>query len=313
MTNQSSKPSRSPQGHTSMSRTASGSEPSSLDFVWPSISNSSPPIERTHSVDSYIVGTAGAQARLTGMYPYIGSSSPSQLLCWEQHDPEGTFMPEDHSTEKSYQASTSRCMEKPSYFTTAEEDQSSFQAPACTASTTSGSQEEQNSLPSFYASETTTACLRCKKRNERNEVKLVCGECERSERILSDALCKDPSLSEGHGGPGDVQGSCGKTVGLSTLTPTTENKPGSVCKRCAQMKQACDRFRPCFRCKALKVGCYSPAAVDKDIPHYLGLEKPRIRKARTGCLLCKKRKQRCDEVKPDCSDCTRLGFKCQWP
>lgn len=33
----------------------------------------------------------------------------------------------------------------------------------------------------------------------------------------------------------------------------------------------------------------------------------------TGCLMCKRRKKKCDETKPRCGDCRRLCLDCAWP
>lgn len=35
-------------------------------------------------------------------------------------------------------------------------------------------------------------------------------------------------------------------------------------------------------------------------------------KSRAGCLVCKRRKVKCDEVKPECGPCQRLGLNCQF-
>ncbi|ODV90344.1 hypothetical protein CANCADRAFT_56882 [Tortispora caseinolytica NRRL Y-17796] len=37
------------------------------------------------------------------------------------------------------------------------------------------------------------------------------------------------------------------------------------------------------------------------------------KRSRSGCILCKKRKKKCDEKKPKCTSCTRLGTHCEWP
>ncbi|USP81544.1 iq and hect domain-containing protein [Curvularia clavata] len=45
-----------------------------------------------------------------------------------------------------------------------------------------------------------------------------------------------------------------------------------------------------------------------------GTLKPRIKKARTrhGCLNCKTKRRKCDEVKPSCSRCTARHESCEW-
>ncbi|PTD02060.1 hypothetical protein FCULG_00012939 [Fusarium culmorum] len=45
----------------------------------------------------------------------------------------------------------------------------------------------------------------------------------------------------------------------------------------------------------------------------LELPKARIRRVQTGCLTCKRRKKKCDEIKPRCGDCQRLCLGCSWP
>ncbi|ANB11577.1 Uga3p [Sugiyamaella lignohabitans] len=37
------------------------------------------------------------------------------------------------------------------------------------------------------------------------------------------------------------------------------------------------------------------------------------RRSRTGCLTCRKRKKRCDETRPKCGACVRLGLGCEYP
>ncbi|KAL6853042.1 hypothetical protein ACO1O0_007593 [Amphichorda felina] len=95
---------------------------------------------------------------------------------------------------------------------------------------------------------------------------------------------------------------------------TTERRP--VCYRCAQIKQACDGNLPCSRCTRLSLPCrarntpetgYADDAFAADAP------KARIRRVQTGCVMCKQRKKKCDEVKPKCGDCRRLCLECQWP
>ncbi|KAG6126445.1 hypothetical protein E4U09_002565 [Claviceps aff. purpurea] len=87
-----------------------------------------------------------------------------------------------------------------------------------------------------------------------------------------------------------------------------------VCHRCAQIKQACDGNLPCARCVRLSLPCRPRNAVgagdemqDGDMP------KARIRRVQTGCLMCKRRKKKCDEIKPRCGDCRRLCLDCAWP
>lgn len=37
------------------------------------------------------------------------------------------------------------------------------------------------------------------------------------------------------------------------------------------------------------------------------------KKSRAGCLVCKRRKVKCDEVAPGCGPCQRLGLACRYP
>ncbi|RDL38170.1 uncharacterized protein BP5553_05603 [Venustampulla echinocandica] len=39
---------------------------------------------------------------------------------------------------------------------------------------------------------------------------------------------------------------------------------------------------------------------------------PRLR-TKTGCFQCRKRRKKCDERKPFCTDCSKHGFRCVWP
>ncbi|KAF2020038.1 hypothetical protein BU24DRAFT_419629 [Aaosphaeria arxii CBS 175.79] len=41
--------------------------------------------------------------------------------------------------------------------------------------------------------------------------------------------------------------------------------------------------------------------------------KPRFSRTRAGCLTCRSRKKKCDEVKPRCAGCRRNQLACEWP
>lgn len=91
----------------------------------------------------------------------------------------------------------------------------------------------------------------------------------------------------------------------------SESRP--VCHRCAQIKQACDGSVPCARCLRLSLPC-RPRDSSSVANQQLGdLPKARIRRVQTGCLMCKRRKKKCDETKPRCGDCRRLCLDCAWP
>ncbi|KAK9441692.1 Fungal transcriptional regulatory protein [Metarhizium brunneum] len=87
-----------------------------------------------------------------------------------------------------------------------------------------------------------------------------------------------------------------------------------VCHRCAQIKQACDGSLPCARCVRLSLPCRprNAAGITTDDTHG-DVPKARIRRVQTGCLMCKRRKKKCDETKPRCGDCRRLCLDCAWP
>lgn len=87
-----------------------------------------------------------------------------------------------------------------------------------------------------------------------------------------------------------------------------------VCFRCAQIKQACDGKLPCSRCARLALPC-RPREPGRDgaSSQTFELPKAQIRRVQTGCLLCKRRKKKCDEAKPKCGDCKRLCLECVWP
>jgi len=86
------------------------------------------------------------------------------------------------------------------------------------------------------------------------------------------------------------------------------------CARCAQIKQACDGLSPCTRCSRLSVLCVPNRTGANTQDGLLGqhVTKARIRRAHSGCDTCKKRRKKCDEVKPKCGDCRRLCLPCDW-
>ncbi|CUM51892.1 unnamed protein product [Debaryomyces tyrocola] len=43
------------------------------------------------------------------------------------------------------------------------------------------------------------------------------------------------------------------------------------------------------------------------------IQKPRKKRARTGCLNCRKKHKKCDENKPICSSCLKKSEECEWP
>ncbi|ODA77600.2 hypothetical protein RJ55_07229 [Drechmeria coniospora] len=94
----------------------------------------------------------------------------------------------------------------------------------------------------------------------------------------------------------------------------SESRP--VCHRCAQIKQACDGSLPCARCVRLSLPCrprHAVGGVVEPEDPLVDMPKARIRRVQTGCLMCKRRKKKCDETKPRCGDCRRLCLDCTWP
>lgn len=50
------------------------------------------------------------------------------------------------------------------------------------------------------------------------------------------------------------------------------------------------------------------AAPQQDIPDNASVPKPK----RLACMICRKRKLKCDGVRPSCSTCSRLGHTCAY-
>ncbi|CAO2658302.1 Nn.00g060250.m01.CDS01 [Neocucurbitaria sp. VM-36] len=69
--------------------------------------------------------------------------------------------------------------------------------------------------------------------------------------------------------------------------------------------------------EGLSVPCVPKAKghhlADNDAIVNSGKLKARITRVHTGCFTCKKRRKKCDEVKPKCADCRRLNLPCNWP
>lgn len=90
------------------------------------------------------------------------------------------------------------------------------------------------------------------------------------------------------------------------------NSTGRVCARCAKIKQRCDGGAPCSRCARLGHVCEPQRPGGKLDPKTIAYRRPRASRSRGGCLSCKARKKKCDEIQPRCSDCRRLNLPCQW-
>lgn len=50
------------------------------------------------------------------------------------------------------------------------------------------------------------------------------------------------------------------------------------------------------------------AAADSSVPDNASVPKPK----RLACMICRKRKLKCDGVRPSCSTCSRLGHSCAY-
>lgn len=81
-----------------------------------------------------------------------------------------------------------------------------------------------------------------------------------------------------------------------------------ICARCAKIKQACSGGNPCLRCKRLHVSCEPSQA--GEAASNIASKPVKITRAHTGCTSCKRRKRKCDEARPKCSDCHRLCLEC---
>lgn len=95
---------------------------------------------------------------------------------------------------------------------------------------------------------------------------------------------------------------------VSTENPVIQRV---VCARCARIKQGCDGGSPCSRCKRLDVECEHRANGGRTrISGATPMPPVKIIRTPTGCLTCKRRRRKCDESQPRCSDCRRLCLEC---
>ncbi|KAI5805696.1 fungal-specific transcription factor domain-containing protein [Geopyxis carbonaria] len=137
---------------------------------------------------------------------------------------------------------------------------------------------------------------------------------------------------------------CGGGTGTGKAGGSAELKL-RACDRCASIKQVCDRGEHaagCSRCNRLELPCaitrvHKPmgrprkarslstsSASSHEHEHdetpvvaaatATGMVKPRrVQRTRSGCVTCKQRRKKCDELLPTCSDCRRLGLVCERP
>ncbi|KAK2730538.1 nodulation protein l [Colletotrichum kahawae] len=99
----------------------------------------------------------------------------------------------------------------------------------------------------------------------------------------------------------------------STMSAQSEDQIGETLKRANQMDgQGYDNTSPDGDDKSMPYSPYTPTGSSRDA--ILQSEKKRKRnfsnRTKTGCLTCRRRKKKCDEQKPECSNCIRGGFVC---
>ncbi|KAH7028759.1 fungal-specific transcription factor domain-containing protein [Microdochium trichocladiopsis] len=101
----------------------------------------------------------------------------------------------------------------------------------------------------------------------------------------------------------------------------------TACRACAAVKTCCSQQVPCTRCKRLSLPCslgdpslsspLPPRGRDDDEAapapapgsRAAGL-RARHSKSKSVCSNCRRRHKKCDERRPSCSDCSRLGLSC---
>ncbi|KAH8660408.1 fungal-specific transcription factor domain-containing protein [Xylariales sp. PMI_506] len=92
-------------------------------------------------------------------------------------------------------------------------------------------------------------------------------------------------------------------------------RKSTSCRTCQSIKARCTQENPCARCHRLSIPCqYGPGVIPSKGPnhpkHPRTGHKTKHTKSATGCLNCRKRRRKCDEKQPTCSDCARLGLEC---
>ncbi|KAJ0343353.1 hypothetical protein COL922a_000082 [Colletotrichum nupharicola] len=98
----------------------------------------------------------------------------------------------------------------------------------------------------------------------------------------------------------------------STMSAQSEDQIGEL-QRANQMdSQGYDNTSPDGDDKSMPYSPYTPTGGSRDA--ILQSEKKRKRnfsnRTKTGCMTCRRRKKKCDEQKPECSNCIRGGFVC---
>ena len=104
----------------------------------------------------------------------------------------------------------------------------------------------------------------------------------------------------------------------------------TACVTCASIKTRCSKQVPCSRCHRLQLPCSlsgarSTSSMDtargmREIPanrpdrNAKSCDNYRARHSNSsmGCVSCRRRKKKCDETRPVCGDCNRLGLPCMY-
>lgn len=86
----------------------------------------------------------------------------------------------------------------------------------------------------------------------------------------------------------------------------------AACLICASIKAACSKDHPCRRCRRLSLCCTYAHDHDKHATQDPIVDKAFRSRSRAGCVVCRRKKKKCDEQQPVCGDCERLGLDCQY-
>ena len=91
-------------------------------------------------------------------------------------------------------------------------------------------------------------------------------------------------------------------------------RKSTACHNCKSIKSLCTKDTPCARCKRLSLFCsYGTSNDQNQIASSRSVEagkKAKHKKTTTGCLSCRRRRKKCDEKWPVCTDCERLHLTC---
>lgn len=86
------------------------------------------------------------------------------------------------------------------------------------------------------------------------------------------------------------------------------------CDRCHKRKELCQGQIPCERCLRDSVACFFTRVVKKN-GRPKGPEKVGARRkySKNGCAPCRKQKKKCDEGRPECTNCLKKCRSCFYP